>query len=145
MDSHGCFGTSKFARLFEQFPWRYIRSHYFNLIHLYSLGIVSALLGSSVGETGQLLLRQSLQLLERVQSRVDPEPLSKHWSMLQLSILNNQACVLSDLSMNDQILERLVKMGITLTKAYGVLDPSDKELFQWTVQLLVDEQYAAAA
>jgi hypothetical protein len=98
-----------------------------------------------VGETGLFLLKQSLQLFERVQSRVDREPLSKHWSMLQLSILNNQACVLSDLSVHDQILERLVKMGITLTKAYDVLDPSDKELFRWTLQMLIDDIYAPAA
>ena len=139
----GYSGTSKFPPILSVHTF-YAFLIIFTIITC-SLGIVSALLGSSVGATGQLLLRQSLQLLERVQSRVDPEPLSKHWSMLQLSILNNQACVLSDLSMDDQILERLVKMGITLTKAYGVLDPSDKELFQWTVQLLVDDQYAAAA
>jgi hypothetical protein len=65
--------------------------------------------------------------------------------MLQLSILNNQAYVLRDLSMDDQILERLVKMGITLTKAHGMLDPSDHELFQGTVQLLVEDKFAAAA
>jgi hypothetical protein len=110
-----------------------------------SLGIVSAILGSPIGETGNLLLKQSLQLLDRVQSRVDPEPLSKHWSMLQLSILNNQACVLSDLSMHDQILDRLVKMGLTLTKASSVLDPCDQELFHWTVQQLIEEKFAAAA
>jgi hypothetical protein len=47
--------------------------------------------------------------------------------------------------MDDQILERLVKMGITLTKAHGMLDPSDHELFQGTVQLLVEDKFAAAA
>jgi hypothetical protein len=111
----------------------------------FSLGIVSALLGSPVGETGLLLLKQSLQLFERVQSKVDREPLSKDWSMLQLSVLNNQACVLSDLCMHDQILERLVKMGITLTKAYDELEPSDMELFRWTIQMFLDDMYAPAA
>lgn len=111
----------------------------------YNLGIVSALMAESTFGRGNMLLKQSLTLLQRVQSRVDPEPLSKHWSMLQLSVLNNQACVLSDLSMNDQILDRLVKMGLTLTKASTVLDPADHELFHWTVQKLVEEKYAAAA
>lgn len=110
----------------------------------YNLGTVSALMGCPVGE-GNMLLRQSLELLQRVQSRVNPEPLSKHWSMLQLSVLNNQACVLSDLAMNDQILDRLVQMGLTLTKASNVLDPVDQELFQWTVQKLVEDRFAPAA
>ena len=110
----------------------------------YNLGIVSALMGSAVG-SGSHLLRQSLELLQRVKCRVDPEPLSKHWSMLQLSVLNNQACVLYDLSMNDEILGRLIQMGLTLSKASKVLDPADQELFQWTVLKLVEDRFAAAA
>lgn len=110
----------------------------------YNLGIVSALMGSVVG-SGNILLRQSLELLQRVKRRVDPEPLSKHWSMLQLSVLNNQACIMSDLSMSDDLLGRLVQMGLTLTKASNVLDPVDQELFQWTVLKLVEDRFAAAA
>lgn len=110
----------------------------------YNLGIVSALMGSAVGH-GNDLLMQSLELLQRVKCRVDPEPLSKHWSMLQLSVLNNQACILNDLSMSDDLVARLVQMGLTLTKASKVLDPVDQELFQWTVLKLVEERYAAAA
>ena len=113
--------------------------------YFFSLAIVSALLGSPVGELGHTLLTQSLMLFERVQSRVDPEPLSKHWSMLQLAIWNNQVCVLRDLAMHDQILERLVKMGITMTKSCGILDPCDHELFHWTVQMMVEDKFAPAA
>eukprot|EP00934_Nitzschia_sp_Nitz4_P002040 Nitzschia sp. Nitz4//scaffold5_size260463//20937//21587//NITZ4_000940-RA/size260463-processed-gene-0.48-mRNA-1//1//CDS//3329555214//2040//frame0 len=110
----------------------------------YNLGIVSALMGSPIG-SGNMLLRQSLELLQRVQSRVQPQPRSKHWSMLKLSVLNNQACVLSDLAMNDQILDPLVQMGLTLTKSSNVLDPGDQELFRWTVTKLVEDRFAPAA
>ncbi len=110
----------------------------------YNLGIVSALMGSPVG-SGSALLRQSLELLQRVKCRVDPEPLSRHWSMLQLAVLNNQACILSDLSMSHDLVARLIQMGLTLTKASNVLDPVDQELFQWTVLQLVEDRFAAAA
>jgi len=110
----------------------------------YNLGIVSALMGSAVG-SGSILLRQSLELLQKVKHRVDPEPLSRHWSMLQLSVLNNQACILSDLSMGDDLVAKLVQMGLTLTKASKVLDPMDQELFQWTVLKLVEDRFAPAA
>lgn len=110
----------------------------------YNLGIVSALMGSAVG-TGSALLKQSLELLQRVKCRVDPEPISKHWSMLQLAVLNNQACILNDLSMNNDLVARLVQMGLTLTKASKVLDPVDQELFQWTVLKFVEDRFAAAA
>lgn len=110
----------------------------------YNLGIVCALMGSAIG-TGSLLLQQSLELLQRVKCRIAPEPLSKHWSMLQLSVLNNQACILRDLSMDNDLVGRLVQMGLTLTKASDVLDPVDQQLFQWTVRNLVEDRFAAAA
>lgn len=111
----------------------------------YNLGIVSALLGSPISNRGNRLLQQALHLFNRVQCIVDPEPLSKHWLVLQLSILNNEACVLSDLSMAGQSLERLIKMGLTLTKTSDLLDPKDQEMFLWTVKTLVEDEYAAAA
>lgn len=65
--------------------------------------------------------------------------------MLQLSVLNNQACILRDLQMETDLLGRLVQMGLALTKASKVLDPVDQELFQWTVQNLVEDRFAVAA
>lgn len=110
----------------------------------YNLGIVSALMAIA-GGSSNVLLRQSLELLQRVKCRVEPEPLSRHWSMLQLSVLNNQACIFSDLAMSDDLVARLVQMGLTLTKASKLLDPVDQELFQWTVLKLVEDRFAAAA
>jgi hypothetical protein len=81
----------------------------------------------------------------RAEQWVSMEPPSKHWSLLRLSILNNQACVLKDLSLDDQILERLVNMGLTLTKTMYTLKNSDVESFRWTIQLLVQDRFAPAA
>ena len=110
----------------------------------YNLGIVCALMGSAIG-AGSALLKQSLDLLQRVNCRIELAPLSKHWSMLQLSILNNQACIFRDLSMDTDLIGRLVQMGLTLTNASEFLDPVDEQLFQWTVRNFVEDRFAAAA
>jgi hypothetical protein len=111
----------------------------------YNLAIVSILLGSPVGASGNRLLQQSLDLFRLVQTVVDPQPLSKHWVILKLSILNNEACVLSELSQSHQRLDRLNKMGLALSNMSDLLDPDEREQFLWTVKTMVDDRYAAAA
>ncbi|KAL3930247.1 MAG: hypothetical protein SGBAC_011846 [Bacillariaceae sp.] len=111
----------------------------------YNLAIVSILVGSPVGAPGIGLLHQSLDLFRLVQSVVVPEPLSKHWLMLKLSILNNEACVHNELAQSHESFDRLVKMGLALSKMSGLLDPKEQERFLWTVKTMVDTRYAAAA
>ncbi|CAJ1967552.1 unnamed protein product [Cylindrotheca closterium] len=111
----------------------------------YNLAIVSILLGNPVEARGHRLLKQSLDLFRLVQSVVDPQPLSKHWVILKLSILNNEACVLSELSESRQRLDRLIKMGLALSSLSDMLDPEDREQFIWTVKSMADDRFAAAA
>ncbi|CAJ1956893.1 unnamed protein product [Cylindrotheca closterium] len=111
----------------------------------YNLATVSILVGSPVGATGNCLLQQSLELFRSVQSAVDPEPLSKHWIILKLAILNNEACALSELNQSRQRLDRLVKMGLALCNMSDLLEPEEQELFLWTVTSMADDRFAAAA
>ena len=122
---------------------------------LYSIGIVSTVmagLNRSCGSSRRRqLLEQALWMLGRAEriarERKDAsdEP-SKDWSLLGLSILNNQACILRDLRMDDQvILDRLVDMGLTLGKTMQTINGSDRQSFLWTIQLLVQDRYAPAA
>ncbi|CAJ1967540.1 unnamed protein product [Cylindrotheca closterium] len=111
----------------------------------YNLAIVSILLGNPVEARGNHLLTQSLDLFRLVQSVVDPQPFSKHWLILKLSILNNEACVLSDLADSHQRLDRLIQMGLALGNMSHLLDPQDREQFVWTVKTMADDRYAAAA
>jgi hypothetical protein len=138
-----------------------------------SLGVITAFLGRNIDKNGQDMLRQSLQLLDHVQQRVQLElchhqeqheqqqqfnttavatttpAISKHWSTLQLSIWNNQACVLSELAVgimrDHERLDRLIQMGLTLSKVSAVLDVSDQDRFHWTVQVLMEDNFAPAA
>jgi hypothetical protein len=133
--------------------------------------VITAFLGRNIDKTGHNMLQQSLQLLDHVQHRVqlelchhqqqqqqqqpmdttttNPISISKHWSTLQLSIWNNQACVLSELAvgiMRDQErLDRLIQMGLTLSKVSAILDVTDQDRFHWTVQVLMEDKFAAAA
>ncbi|KAL3936313.1 MAG: hypothetical protein SGBAC_008344 [Bacillariaceae sp.] len=111
----------------------------------YNLAIVSILLGSPVGEGGVRLLQQSLDLFRLVQNVMDPQPFSKHWMILKLSILNNEACVHNELAQSHESLDRLIKMGLALSKMPDVLDPKEQELFLWTVKAMADDRYAVAA
>ena len=131
-----------------------------SFLPLFSLGVVTALLGRNIDKNGHQMLHESLTLLEKVQQRVQLElsqqasleqqdNTSKHWSTLQLSIWNNQACVLSELAcgvMRDhERLDRLVQMGLTLSKSSTILDVSDQDRFHWTIHSLMEDKYAAAA
>jgi hypothetical protein len=131
--------------------------------------VVTAFLGRNIDKNGHEMLQQSLQLLDHVQHRVQLElrhqeqqhqqqhhhqsssmtAISKHWSTLQLSIWNNQACVLSELAVgimrDHERLDRLIQMGLTLSKASAVLDVSDQDRFHWTVQVLMEDNFAPAA
>lgn len=111
----------------------------------YNLAIVSILLGSPVGDCGIRLMQQSLDLFRLVQSVMDSQPFSKHWLILKLSILNNEACVHNELAQSHERTDRLIKMGLALSKTSGMLDPKEQELFLWTVRTMVDDRYAAAA
>eukprot|EP00539_Tryblionella_compressa_P001669 CAMPEP_0178753106 /NCGR_PEP_ID=MMETSP0744-20121128/11431_1 /TAXON_ID=913974 /ORGANISM="Nitzschia punctata, Strain CCMP561" /LENGTH=251 /DNA_ID=CAMNT_0020406893 /DNA_START=29 /DNA_END=784 /DNA_ORIENTATION=- len=128
----------------------------------YNLGVVKALIGRNIDKRGYGLLQESLELFEKVQNRVTIElqqpqyqqvgryPFTaKHWNTLQLSVWNNQACVLSELAesvmMDHEILHRLVQMGLALTSKRESIDTSDRDKFHWTVQVLMEDKYAAAA
>ncbi|CAJ1967542.1 unnamed protein product [Cylindrotheca closterium] len=160
--AHKMKGTRKFSDgslpfLFLQFLWidppvesmseeeASVHVRGFIWVLWYNLAIVSILLGSPVGASGNRLLQQSLDLFRLVQSVVDPQPLSKHWVILKLSILNNEACVLSELSQSSQRLDRLIKMGRALSNMSDLLDPEEREQFLWTVKSMADDRFAAAA
>jgi len=112
---------------------------------IFSFAILLAVLGSQVGDLGSHLLLQSQILLERAYKRVAQESGSRHWSTLQLSIMNNQACVLSTLSMKDKASSLLKQMSETLLGVLGVIDLQDFSSFFLTIHILAQDNCAAAA
>jgi hypothetical protein len=61
-----------------------------------------------------LLLERASALFEKVQLRIDAETPSKHWSLLKLAVLNNQACIYSDFDNEFQKRIELEKLAFTL-------------------------------
>ena len=126
----------------------------------YSTGIVSTIMANlnqnkMDATKRQKLLRQALWMLERadliLKERREPTPCgdenpSKDWSLVKLSLLNNQACVLKDLCVDDQVIvQRLLDMGLTLSTSLPILDTPDQQSFLWTINYLVQDVYALAA
>eukprot|EP00339_Tiarina_fusa_P014671 CAMPEP_0116996364 /NCGR_PEP_ID=MMETSP0472-20121206/193_1 /TAXON_ID=693140 ORGANISM="Tiarina fusus, Strain LIS" /NCGR_SAMPLE_ID=MMETSP0472 /ASSEMBLY_ACC=CAM_ASM_000603 /LENGTH=219 /DNA_ID=CAMNT_0004694957 /DNA_START=81 /DNA_END=740 /DNA_ORIENTATION=- len=111
----------------------------------FNLGIVSALLGTSVCEAGRMLLDQALRLFDRVEHRLRPEPDSKHWSLLQLAVLNNRVCVLKDLSRDREMLNGLVGIGLACSKSWSKLETMDYDFFHWVADTHLLARTAVAA
>ena len=110
-----------------------------------SLAIVCTMFGTRLGEKGRTLLERAFHLFEKVQLRIDAEPLTKNWMMLQLAVLNNQACIFHDFSMYPETLDRLDKLAKNLFNASESLTGSDWRNFYLTVQILSAREMAAAA
>jgi hypothetical protein len=114
-------------------------------LFLFSLGIISALLGTPTCKAGRMLLDQALRLFDRVQARLQPEPDSKHWSLLQLAVMNNRVCVLKDLSKDNEMLDGLVEIGLACSRAWKKLDSSDYDFFHWVAETHLLGNVAVAA
>jgi hypothetical protein len=80
----------------------------------FNLGVVSNLMGIRLGEKGYSLLEQAYQLFEKVQFRIDVETPSRDWSLLQLAVLNNQACIHHELSRSESLELYLERLGDSL-------------------------------
>jgi hypothetical protein len=71
-------------------------------------------MGIRLGEKGYSLLEQAYQLFEKVQFRIDAETPSRDWSLLQLAVLNNQACIHHELSRIEPLDLYLERLGDSL-------------------------------
>ena len=110
----------------------------------YNLALCCSLIGTRLGEKGILLLRTAFDLYQKVQRRIDREPPSKHWSILQMAVINNQACIYRDFGMREGEEERLEKLAIALLKSCdskGV----DWDGFFLNLQILGRSSLASAA
>ena len=84
----------------------------------YNLALVSSFMGTRLGEKGRVLLNQAQVLYEKVQVRIDAEPkLSQEWRHLQISVLNNQACISHELVLPEARDECLDRLSMTLCES----------------------------
>ena len=81
----------------------------------YNLALVSTIIGTHLGEKGKNLMAVAFELYQKVQRRVDSENSSKHWDLLQMAILNNQACIYRDFSMVEAMASCLEELSVVIS------------------------------
>jgi hypothetical protein len=110
----------------------------------YNLALCCSLLGTRLGERGVTLLNSAFDLYQKVQRRVDSEPPSRHWKIMQMALMNNQACIYYDLSMREATAECLERLARTLLTAPD-MQGEDRKGFFLNLQILGGHVNAAAA
>lgn len=110
----------------------------------YNLALCCSLLGTRLGDRGYGLLRTAFDLYLKVQRRIDNEPPSMHWNVLQMAVMNNQACVYHDFAMREAKGECLDKLATTLLTTPD-LKGEDRKSFFLNLQILKGHNIAAAA
>ena len=110
----------------------------------FNLAICCSLLGTRLGERGQLLLTTAFDMYNKVQHRIDHEARSRHWNILQMAVTNNLACIYRDFAMRDHAEKCLQRLALTL-KTSPDLDVDEREGFILNLQILREQRFAPAA
>ena len=111
----------------------------------FNFALCCCLIGTRLDEKGQKLLQTAFDLYNRVQRRIDGEPPSKHWDLLQMAVTNNQACIYHDYAMGEETRECLDQLALTLLTSKHDVEPHDSRSFFFNLQILGNDYVAAAA
>jgi hypothetical protein len=110
----------------------------------FNLAIVCSLVGTRLGERGQVLLKTAFEMYNKVQRRIDSELPSRHWNILQMAVTNNMACIYHDFAMREHTEMCLQRLSIKLD-ASAELDEDEREFFFLNLQILREQKCASAA
>jgi hypothetical protein len=129
------------AKVDELCPCGYAWSIWFNL------AICLNLMGTHLDGKGQKLLKMAFELYGRVQKRIDGEPHSRHWHLMQMAVFNNQACIYHDFAIGEATRECLGHLAMSILHATDTADSEDKTrlFFIFNIQILGTDCVAAAA
>ena len=108
----------------------------------YNLAICCSVIGTRLGELGQNLLETAFDLYCRVQRQIDSEPSSEHWNLLQMAVINNQACIYHDFGMGEETREFLEQLAVTVLKSS---EDRMRAFFFINLQILGNDSVASAA
>ena len=110
----------------------------------FNLAIVCSLIGTRLGERGQVLLKTAFDMYNRVQRRLDSEGASRHWNILQMAVTNNMACIYHDFAMREHTEMCLQRLSIKLDASTELAD-DEREGFFLNLQILRGQRCASAA
>jgi hypothetical protein len=112
----------------------------------YNLAICCSVIGTRLGERGQKLLETAFDLYCRVQRQIDNEPSSTHWDLLQMAVINNQACIYHDYGMGAETRDFLEQLALIVVKSRNFeSDDKTRDFFVFNLLILGTESVASAA
>jgi hypothetical protein len=112
----------------------------------YNLALCCSVIGTRLGERGQKLLETAIDLYCRVQRQIDKEPSSKHWDLLRMAVMNNQACIYHGFGMRVKTRECLEQLAfIVLKSSNGKREDKTRTFFAVNLQILGTYCVASAA
>ena len=110
----------------------------------FNLAICCSLIGTRLGEKGERLLKIAFELYKKVQHSIQSESPSRHRSILQMAIMNNQACIFRDFAMHEKATTCLQKLTYALFVATD-MHVDDWKTFSLNLQILGAHVNAGAA
>ena len=112
----------------------------------YNLAICCSVIGTRLGERGRKLLETALDLYSRVQRQIKNEPSSKHWDLLQMAAINNQACIYHDYGMGAKTKDCLEQLASIVLKSRDFeWEDKTRAFFAFNLQILGTASVASAA
>jgi hypothetical protein len=110
------------------------------------MALLYAIAGAVSGEKGRILLECACAYFDQVKIRTDCEQLpSRHWSRLQLAVLNNRACIFNELCLHNRTEQELNEMKDRLQLASPVLDSDVLKVFSLNWRFMLRGKLAGAA
>jgi hypothetical protein len=105
--------------------------------------------GAVVGESGgQMILRKGFDLLEFVRRRAESTPeMSSHWWKILIYVLNNQACIYRECSMQEQASSHfeMIREKLDYAASSNLLEYQDLADFYLNLQVLSTAHCAGSA
>jgi len=111
----------------------------------FNLALVCNIMGARLGEKGHNLLTLASQLFRKVQARISKEQPSRDWTLLQMTVANNLACIYQELGMKEDSDKCLGKLGETLSSFSALLSGNPWDAFFLNCLILSGINYAPAA
>ena len=111
----------------------------------FNLALVCNIMGARLGEKGHTLLQRAKQLFLRVQARINEEQQAKDWTLLQMTVSNNLACIFQELGMKEDSEKCLRTLDDALSSFSALLSGNPWDNFFLNCLILRGNNFAPAA
>jgi hypothetical protein len=111
----------------------------------FNLALVCNIMGIRLGEKGHQLLWRASHLFRKVQNRISQEQPSRDWTLLQMAVANNLACIYQELGRKEDSDKYLGTLDDTLSSHSACLSGNPWDAFFLNCLILRANHYAPAA